>query len=200
MFLKESFEERLSILGDIVEISESFISTALNYGRIIISEAFMPDHLRTVKPTTSGGQLGGRKYICRGILFKFAADDAGVFSNHSNPFWASMKVAGHELKGLKVYQSTKEAKKLCFPLCCTINFKGLKLVALTVLPVSKETICYGSDNAGTLVRSEDEQVYKLISSASKELCLAPHAVGPKGYNFVCFCFCLFCFIIILNFC
>lgn len=80
-------EEKMAILADIVEISESFISTALNYGKIIISEAFMPDHLRTVKPTTPGGllfvvvvffqfvfdnwqkgQLGGRKYICRGIL------------------------------------------------------------------------------------------------------------------------------------
>lgn len=138
-----------------MEISESFITTALNYGRIIISEAFMPEHLRTVKPSKSGGnknekererenvfrvnvwanlvcfcsgQLGGRKYFCRGILvsflsfflsffslslfrsfflsshfllsfsqFKFAADDAGVFANHPNPFWASSKVAGHEL-------------------------------------------------------------------------------------------------------
>jgi hypothetical protein len=44
-----------------------------------------------------------------------------------------------------MYQSTKEASKLCFPLCCTMNFMGLKLVALTVLPVGKETLCYGNE-------------------------------------------------------
>ncbi len=57
MKAKNNFEVQLGILSEIVEISQSFISTALIYGRIIISEAFLPEELRTVKPTKSGGQL-----------------------------------------------------------------------------------------------------------------------------------------------
>ncbi len=45
------FEQRLERLSALVEAAKSFFATALDYARVIISEAFLPEHLRTVKPT-----------------------------------------------------------------------------------------------------------------------------------------------------
>lgn len=45
------------------------------YGRIIISERFLPVIEKTIKPTSAlGGTAGGLKYVCGGILFKFCVD------------------------------------------------------------------------------------------------------------------------------
>jgi hypothetical protein len=38
-----------------------FLLSARTYGKIIISEAFMPDHLKTIQPIAIGGLAGGTK-------------------------------------------------------------------------------------------------------------------------------------------
>lgn len=42
---------------------------------------------------------GGQKYRCRGILFKFAVDEAGLYGGDEN----AQKSAGHDLNGLLQY-------------------------------------------------------------------------------------------------
>ena len=51
-----------------------FCYAAKTYGRIIISEKFLPDSDKTIKPVGAGGVAGGVKYVVSGILFKFAVD------------------------------------------------------------------------------------------------------------------------------
>ena len=58
-------------------LAQDFQHSAEVYGRIIISERYLPNSQKTIKPigADSGetwGYAGGEKYICRGILFKFA--------------------------------------------------------------------------------------------------------------------------------
>jgi hypothetical protein len=77
--------------------------------------------------------------VVRGILFKFALDDAAVFGRNDNPRAACSKVAGHEVKGLRVYQATR-TRGLCFPLCCLVSYMGLQLVALSELPIGPDTL------------------------------------------------------------
>ena len=177
------FQEKLKILSELVEISELFISTALLYGRIIISEAFLPESERSVKPIKSGGQLGGRKYLVRGILYKFSLDDSDVFAKNRDPLWASSKIAGHELKGLKMYQATN-TYPLCYPLCCLINYMGLQLVAMTELPIGRDTLVYGSDDAGMTVKTGDPEVNGLVKMASTQLKLCSHKCGPQGSQLI----------------
>lgn len=83
---------------------------------------------------------GGEKYIVRGILFKFAVD-SGIFAgNHV----AAAKVAGRELTSiLSVWN--KAIRGLSVPLMCLVDYKGFRLVAMSVLPIGKDTIVYGSD-------------------------------------------------------
>ena len=62
----------------------------------IISEKFVPDTQKTIRPLTSelGGVAGGEKYIVAGILFKFAIDSKGLYGSDD----LAAKEAGHQLK------------------------------------------------------------------------------------------------------
>jgi hypothetical protein len=75
---------------------QDFIYSARAYGKIIISEAFLPDDKKTIRPSAIGGQAGGDKYIVHNILFKFALDRRDFYGSDAY----AAKVAGHELQGL----------------------------------------------------------------------------------------------------
>ena len=115
-FLKEQKDidvskEILFVNSSIIRLATSFASCAKRYGKIIISEMHLSYDSKTIKPSNTGGLIGGEKYIVQNILFKFALD-AGFFDgDHSR----AAKVAGHELKGLQAYYSA-ETKQLHFPL------------------------------------------------------------------------------------
>jgi hypothetical protein len=67
------------------------------YGKIIISEVFLPLKYRTIKPFMDiGGNAGGEKYIYNGILFKFATDWKKIYDGDQ----MAMKAASHELLSL----------------------------------------------------------------------------------------------------
>ena len=104
----------------LIQLAQDFVASATIYGKLIISEHMMPEHMRTIKPTKKvGGYLGGEKYIVNDILFKFAKDAHGIFKHLKNvdqdPLWAANKVAGHELKGCIDYFRAR-TDGLSFPL------------------------------------------------------------------------------------
>lgn len=67
-------EDSLEKFRDLAALAKDFVHLAEVYGRIIISEYFLKPDEMTIKPTKLGGIAGGRKYICQGIIFKFALD------------------------------------------------------------------------------------------------------------------------------
>jgi len=91
---------------ELVKIATDFNSVAEAYGRIIISESYLPEALKTVKSSQSiGGLAGGTKYITQGIIFKFAldsklGDNAWMYGGHSRNDEKAMKSACNEVKGL----------------------------------------------------------------------------------------------------
>jgi hypothetical protein len=64
-----------------------FIFSSTAYGRIIISEAFLPDAEKTIKPcNVQLGLAGGTKFIVGNILFKFALDTHGLLGSGEGRF------------------------------------------------------------------------------------------------------------------
>lgn len=61
--------------------STCFVHFVSRYGKIIISEYYLPVHHKTIKPIELGGVLGGQKYVVHNILFKFAV---GMRKNGGN--------------------------------------------------------------------------------------------------------------------
>lgn len=130
------------------------------YGRIIISERHLDVSRKTYAPITKGsGVAGGEKYTVHGIYFKFALDvwrgDHWLYGQcHPRHSLAGKmhiltiltlllaKAAGHELKGVtKMFQARKVAKKLHYPLLVLIDWRGYRLIALSLLPIGTLFCC-----------------------------------------------------------
>jgi hypothetical protein len=78
--MEESTEEqKLQKYKKLSSLSKDFVHVAKRFGKIIISERFLPRERRTINPTSVGGLAGGEKYIYHGILFKFAVDWLGIY-------------------------------------------------------------------------------------------------------------------------
>jgi hypothetical protein len=58
----------------LAHLGNDFVGSAAKYGKIIISELYLPYTQKTIKPINAGGVMGGEKYMCQGIFFKFALD------------------------------------------------------------------------------------------------------------------------------
>jgi hypothetical protein len=150
-----------------------FVYAAQLYGKIIISELSLPVQRKTIKPVSVGGIAGGEKYVCQNILFKFAVDIEGLYKSDEN----AMKAASHDLKGLMAFFATNIAD-LHVPLMATIDYKGFRLQALSMLPVSRSTLAYGSCDGARTVHTDNERLNKLMQEAGALLNLKPHCVGP----------------------
>jgi hypothetical protein len=68
---------------------------------------------------------------------------------------------------------------LCFPLMAVIDYMGFRVLAVSLLPISKATLRYGSDSGGRIARALDPQLNGLMKKAGEKLNLAGHVVGSS---------------------
>ncbi|GAM26590.1 hypothetical protein SAMD00019534_097650 [Acytostelium subglobosum LB1] len=157
---------------DLSKLAHDFVYTAKIYGKVIISELTLPLHLKTIKPINIGGVAGGHKYIALGILFKLALDSQGLYVGDQN----AMKAAGHELKGLMSYYNAR-VDGLHHPLMALIDYRGYRLVAMSLLPINGETIVYGSSDGGITVHNQNELFNEKMKKSASILNIKEHMVG-----------------------
>eukprot|EP01126_Amoeba_proteus_P028128 TRINITY_DN27796_c0_g1_i1.p1 TRINITY_DN27796_c0_g1~~TRINITY_DN27796_c0_g1_i1.p1 ORF type:complete len:158 (+),score=23.81 TRINITY_DN27796_c0_g1_i1:65-475(+) len=91
-----------------------------------------------------------------------------------------MKAAGHELKGAMCYYNCC-VPGLNVPLMSLIDYRGYRVVALSILPIDQTTLVYGSSDAGITVHRKDPQMNHMMMQAGKILNLAPHTCGSDHY-------------------
>ena len=148
--------ERLSSLA------HDFVETAQRIGTLIISEAHLPVSAKTLLPVNIGGEAGGEKWLSMGILFKFAVDWKHFYGGDAR----AMKSAGHELKSLMRYY---QCEGIRVPLMALIDYRGYRLVAQSVLPISHDTLVYGSCNSGKTVCNSSPQFSEKMRRAGEKL-------------------------------
>lgn len=86
-----------------------------------------------------------------------------------------MKVAGHELKGVwSIYNASIPG--LYTPLCAIIDYKGFRLVACSLLPISRETQLYGSSDAGKTVLKGNPTFNEKLEKAAKMLNIQSYSI------------------------
>lgn len=161
------------------ELAHDFNLTAEVYAKILISELFLSPSEKTIPPSTIGGLAGGTKFICQGILFKFAVD----VQLPNSPFWMygkhtaateyAMKAAGSELRHIVAFSNAVGETDLRVPLMALIDYRGFRLVASSLLPIASHTIVYGSDNAGFNVYARPDVAAK-FDLVAKRLNLKRH--------------------------
>ncbi len=69
--------------------------------------------------------------------------------------------------------------QLCLPLMAVIDYLGFRVLAVSLLPISKATLRYGSDSGGRIARALDPSLNVLMKKAGQKLNLAPHVVGSS---------------------
>ena len=87
-----------------------------------------------------------------------------------------MKAARHDLKGLMHYYQCS-ISELRVPLMALVDYRGFRLIAMSLLPINSATICYGSPDAGQNVYNSDSHMSMLMQKASFLLNLKPHEVN-----------------------
>jgi predicted signal transduction protein with EAL and GGDEF domain len=120
--------------------------------------------------------MGGQKYMVHNILFKFAVDYNELFGND----YSAAKAAGNELRGLISYFNCA-IKNLNLPLMALVDYRGFRLIALSILPVTPETIIYGSCDAGRNIHATNDDFNEEMQRAAKTLNLKAHKVR-LGHN------------------
>lgn len=119
-----------------------------------------------------------------------AEDSHGLYGSD----YAASKVAGHELKGLLAYFNLG-LRDLCLPLMvhmsmllnyganssywiqALIDYRGFRLLAMSILPIKKSTIVYGSNDYGHTIHAENKKLCAKMRLAAKKLNIKPHMCG-----------------------
>lgn len=114
------------------------------------------------------------QYIEEGIFFKFAIDAFGVYGGDE----FAAKAAAHELNGLKAYFRA-HIEGLYFPFMTLMDYRGFRLIATTRLPLSKNSLVYGSADGGITIRKDDATLNTLMARAAKILNIKEHTVGVR---------------------
>lgn len=156
------------------QLAKDFNYAAQIYASIIINEICIPVENKTIKPVDIGGVAGGTKYIVAGILFKFALDFEGLYGSDE----AAMKAACHELRGL-IKINDLALPGLNTPLMCLVDYKGFRLIAVSLLEIGKDSLKYGSADGGATVHDDVPQLTALMNKAGQLLNLKPHKVGKQ---------------------
>eukprot|EP01133_Synstelium_polycarpum_P016867 gene16867-20055_t len=162
-------------------LARDFVFAAKTYATIIINELCLPFEQKSLQPVDMGGFAGGLKYHCQGILFKFAMDsmlneDCWMYGGPIPRDDFASKSASNELKGLISYYMA-DVPDLHYPLIALIDYKGFRIIALSLLPINSETIRYGSSDSGATVYSDIPHLSAKMGEAGKKLNLKPHLVG-----------------------
>lgn len=58
-----------------------------------------------------------------------------------------------------------------------VDYMGFRLQALSLLPIKRDTIIYGSADGGMTVYNNNKRFARLMKLAGEKLNLAPHSVG-----------------------
>ncbi len=114
----------------------------------------------------------------RGILFKLADGSSGPWNGSDE---AALKAAGHDLKG-SIHYFNSGVDILRIPLMTLIDYKGFRMTAQAVLPLSPGSIIYGSADAGATVQNVDATFNLAMKKAARTLNICGHMVGSAGHR------------------
>lgn len=175
-------EQRLYKYSRLNSIHKDFISDSTSYAKTIISEYFLPDEQKTLRPSSLGGAAGGQKFLLRGIVFKFANASGNPIYEHNDE--AASKAAGHALKGANSYQRC-HIPNLHIPLQVVVDHLGFRMHCSSKLPVNSNTLMVGTNNQGYTLKNEDSFLQKKLKKAAESLNLRAHIVKGQLLHTAC---------------
>lgn len=146
--------------------------------RAIIAEEEKPVMLKTYPPITGAGIAGGDKFCVQGIFIKYASvDHFGIYGSVEN----AAKSVNHEIRSMQELVDAN-IPGLSIPLACGIEWLGRKLSCQAVLPLTCNTLVYGSADGGRTIKDSSLQFRQIAEALSQHFNLAPHLSGGRYDN------------------
>jgi len=158
----------------IKNLSEEFVTAAIPVVKTIIFELKISPEKKTVPPLYIEGEPIGFKYVTRGMYVKLATNHGGLVDGDEE----AGKSASHRLKGLLTLISCY-IDHLHVPLTCIINFLGYTAVVSSIVPLSNNTLVYGTGDGGATVIDSDPKMSELMKKMAGLLNLKGHNVGEN---------------------
>lgn len=165
---------------ELLRLTKDFVHLAELYGKIIISEKELPDEYKTILPLDTDIHVAGTKYVKRGIMFKFCKAEHTHLENSDDLF---SKVLSHEFKGLLSFMNNCYTG-IHFPLMALIDYRGYRISAMTILPISRSTLVYGSLDQGNSIIKSDNLATSMIEEICQSMNLKGHMAGKEIQNFI----------------
>ncbi|KAL6056200.1 Clu domain-containing protein [Balamuthia mandrillaris] len=165
-------EVRMRAYEKLASLAHDFVASATSYGKIIIAEVYLPPHQKTIQPILGSGVAGGEKYLVQDIYFKFALNHKGLYDGTEE----AAKVAANELLAMG-YLFNLGLEELHYPMMVLVDYRGFRLQAMSRLPISSQTLKYGSPDAGRTVHY-NPKIHRSIKQAGMKLNLKAHKLGP----------------------
>lgn len=167
-------------------LSDDFFHAASLYAQVIISELGLPAGLKSIQPVNVGGIAGGEKYIIDNILFKFSVDT--LIGNDTKKVYMygvteqrndlAMKAASIEMRNMQTVLTHRNSN-LFVPLMCVIDYQGHRIIASSILPIDKNTLCYGSADGGYTVYNSIPELNNMMKELADRLHLQEHRAGSR---------------------
>ena len=89
------------------------------------------------------------------------------------------KAAGHEVKSLNALFPVMLSKesKMRAPLMTCVDYRGVRITAMTLLPINSETLVLGSNDGGKTMHDADMEGSREAEICCSALNLAPHRIN-----------------------
>ena len=146
----------------------------------------LPDPLKTIQSKDVGGLAGGTKFVRGHILCKLPQDPllksgSYLFGGSGSSLRLAHKSAGRELTAfdalsMELMGDESKAPVLTTPMCCLVDYRGHRVFAVAMLPVSKATLVLGSADGGETVVNRDLELEEAMRNVAEALHLAAHQV------------------------
>ncbi|KAL6071144.1 hypothetical protein QOT17_006386 [Balamuthia mandrillaris] len=179
--------ERLSRALRLDVVQRRFEDCVRQYVRVIVEETLhdTPPEKRIIPPLSSQlGIAGGLKFLWKNVFIKFSKDEHGIYGGDE----FSSKATALELNHLRSIL-LQHVPNINVPLMTVLDYFGFRLICLSLLPVSDETLVYGSADGGiNIIGGRDPNgrvrgdgvVCTKIEELARKLNLKPHSCGQGG--------------------
>jgi hypothetical protein len=178
-------------LEKFVELCDNFFFTASTYCQMLVAEQHCNTRDKKIYPEDFGGVAGGTKFSVHGLFFKYPVDTCidkrngiWLYGGYNHDDNGAAKASNHDLKGQTYCMMADENVRLNFPLLSLIDYQGFRLTVMTTLPITSQTLVYGSNDAGKTIKNNND-VHEELKNIAKRLNLRPHLVRPDIETALC---------------
>ena len=156
---------------------QEFLQFSHRVASQLVDQLRLPAQSRRIQPETMrSGYAGGEKFRIGNLFCKFARDDKKLYNGRDD---LAIKMAKNEVRnGNAVLQLGLWSLHLSMMACHQI--RGHAVITTAWMPVSSDTLVYGSDDAGRTYRKLNPRMNALMDRVGTMLGLAPHKPNARG--------------------